>query len=114
MQVLVVENFSVENDPVGLLPRVGRMIAHRLMTGRSQIENRQPSMEENDRAILSLRILENFHAGVVRTAMAHGSQHARRGPLSQFPRHSKHSGNSTHVQSALCERASVSASRKPG
>src|SRR5437773_1049426 len=114
MQVLVIENFSVENDPVRLLPRVGWMVRHRLMAGRSQIENRQPGMEENDGAIGGLRILENFQAGVVRAAMLHGSQHARRGPLSQFPRHSKHSGDSTHVQSALCERASVSASRKPG
>ena len=88
------------------------MVRHRLMAGRSQVENRQSSMEENDGAILSLRILENFQAGVVRAAMAHGSQHARRGPLSQFPRHSKHSGDSTHVQSALCEWGCVSQANK--
>jgi hypothetical protein len=65
-QFLKVVNFAVEGNPNGAV-----LIAHWLMTGRRQVNDRKPTMDQRDTKVRA-PYREYLRACIIRTAMPDG------------------------------------------
>jgi hypothetical protein len=85
VEVEEVEHLAIEDDPVRLaggaidLPVTGDAVGHRLVAGRTEIEDRQPGVQQHRRGVAAQRVRRGHHlrAGVIGPAVAHGREHAR-------------------------------------